>query len=54
MGFRQGAVEAMGLNAMTTGFVDPAFWRGRRVLLTVAFLVTGVAIGMLYFSVNTK
>ena len=28
--------------------------RGRRVLLTVGFLVTGVAIGMLYFSINTR
>ena len=34
MAFRQGAVEAMELNAMTDAFVDPAFWRGKRVLLT--------------------
>ena len=34
MAFRQGTVEAMELNAMTDGVVDPAFWRGKRVLLT--------------------
>jgi len=31
---RQGPVEAMELNVMTDGVVDPAFWRAKRVLLT--------------------
>jgi CDP-glucose 4,6-dehydratase len=31
---RRSAVEAVELNAMTHATVDPAFWRGKRVLLT--------------------
>jgi len=31
---RQGPVEAMELNVMTDGVVDPSFWRAKRVLLT--------------------
>ena len=34
MEFREGAVEAMELSAMSDAVVDPAFWRGKRVLLT--------------------
>ena len=34
MELRQGPVEAMELNVMTDGVVDPAFWRAKRVLLT--------------------
>ena len=34
MELRQGAMEAMELTAMTDGAVNPAFWRGKRVLLT--------------------
>ncbi len=34
MGLRQGALEEMGLTAVTHTSVTPAFWRGKRVLLT--------------------